>query len=519
MVLGSCAEPEAVPTPEPTPTPKAPAPTPKAPAPTPKAPAPTPKAPPAEVDKYGGILRIPIEGGPTTPGYPPESNPQSLDAGRPALETFMRIWTGGVVEPLLATAWEIAPDGTSITLSLRQGVKFHDGTDFDAVAAKWNIDKHIEAEAIRGFESVDVLDDYTIRVNVTQYKNTLLNDIGGVHIVSPTAVENNGLEWARINPVGAGPFIFEKYERDSKLVYKRNPNYWDKDKPYLDGIEIVVIKDETVRKIAFENGEITFMRAIGLTAQDLRDKGYDSVSMSGGTFVLIPDSDNPDSPLADKNVRLAMSHALNREEISMALGYGFTSPAYQLYPGWEPIPGLEKHSYDPDKARQLLADAGYSDGFKTSTYGFPKVIPREYLEAIAGMLRKVGIDVTTNYPEAGAYQQLRFEGWEGMMGHAIFATQNLNLPIEMYFDGRQFPNLKRPSGLREALDASYYSPSYDPAKMQAIIQLIHDDVMVIPYLEEVAIDFVQTGVYDMHLLEYSLDDWVYEDAWLDPDLR
>lgn len=497
---------------EPAPAP-APAPIPTAPAPT------TTTTPTAPINKYGGIVRLPLEEGPGVPGYPPEANPQSLEAGRPALEPFMRIWPGGVVEPLLAENYEIAPDGTSITLLLRQGVMFHDGTNFDAAAAKWNIDKHIEAKVLQGFTSVDVLDNYTIRVNVTQYKNTLINDIGAVQIVSPTAVEKNGLEWARLNPVGAGPFIFVKYDRDSKLVYKKNPNYWDKDKPYLDGIEYVVIKDETVRKIAFEKGEIAWVRALGLTAQELRDKGYESASMSGGTFVLLPDSTNPDSPLANKNVRLAMSYALDREVISQALGYGFTSPAYQLYPGWELIPGVEKHLYNPDKAKQLLADAGYPNGFKTTIHAFPKVIPREYIEAIAGMLRKVGIDVTTDYPEAGAYQELRSGGWDGMMGHALFGTLNLNVPLQMYFDGVQFPDVKKPAGFRELIDASYYSKNYDSMKMQAVLQLLHDDVTVIPYLEEIAINYIRKGYHDMHLMEFSLEAWVYEDAWLDPDLR
>ena len=469
-------------------------------------------------DKHGGIIRAPIQIGPTQPGYPPEADPPSLDGARPACDSLVRVWPGRV-EPLLATDYKIAPDGNSITLNLRQGVKFHDGTDFNAAAAKWNIDKNVESKRLRGIESVDILDDYTIRVNTPKYNNMLLNVLGPTPLISPTAVEKNGLEWARLNPVGAGPFIFVKYDRDSKLVYKRNPNYWDKGKPYVDGMEFVVIKDETVRKIAFENGEITFMRAIGMTAQELKDKGYPYVSRAFGSFALFPDSKNSKSPLANRKVRLAISHALNREVIAQALGYGFVNPAYQLYPGWEPIPGLKKHQYDPELAKQLLKEAGYPNGFKTTIHCFGKVIPREYFEAMAGMLRKVGIDVTTDYPEAGAYQKLRFDGWDGMMGHAMFADQNVNRPMQMYFDGKQFPDMKRPDGFREVMDASYASLDYSSEKMQAVLQLIHDDVTVIPFLEEIAIDFMQKGVHDMHLLEFAAELWEFEDAWLEPQLR
>jgi ABC-type transport system substrate-binding protein len=261
------------------------------------------------------------------------------------------------------------------------------------------------------------------------------------------------------------------------------------------------------------------VRALGLSAQDLTEKGFESAKMSGGTFVLIPSSANPDSPLSNKDVRMAMSYAIDRELISDSLGYGFISPAYQLYPGWEPIPGLEKHLYNPDKAKQLLIDAGYPDGFKVTIHAFPKVIPKEYIEAIAGMLRKVGIEVTTEYPEAGAYQEMRSNGWDGLMAHAFFGTLNLNVPLQMYFDGTQFPDIKKPAGFREVIDASYYSPTYDSVKTQAVLQLLHNDVTVIPYVEEVAIDFINKGYHDVHVMEFALEAWTYEDAWLDPDVR
>ena len=123
----------------------------------------------ATKDKYGGIIRAPIQIGPTQPGYPPEADPPSLDGARPACDSLVRVWPGRV-EPLLATDYKISAN--SITFSLRKGVKFHDGTDFNAAAAKWNIDKNVESKRIRGIESVDVLDNYTIRVNTKQYNNS-----------------------------------------------------------------------------------------------------------------------------------------------------------------------------------------------------------------------------------------------------------------------------------------------------------------------------------------------------------
>ena len=91
--------------------------------------------------------------------------------------------------------------------------------------------------------------------------------------------------------------------------------------------------------------------------------------------------------------------------------------------------------------------------------------------------------------------------------------------MQMYFDGRQFPDMKRPDGFREVMDASYTTPKYSSAKMQAVLKLIHDDITVIPYLEEIAIDFIQKGAHDMHLLEFATEAWEYEDAWLEPHLH
>jgi peptide/nickel transport system substrate-binding protein len=474
-------------------------------------------------DQYGGVLKEVLTVGPATPiGYPAEAAPDAAADAVPALEGLMRIRNGGIVEPLLATAWDIAPDGNSITFTLRQGVKFHDGSDFKASDVKWNFDSLIEAGRATDWESVDVIDDYTVRVNITGYKNTVLTGFSG-GIISTTSVEENGLEWARWHPVGTGPFKFVEYERDSRLVYERNDDYWREGLPYLDGVEYIVIADETVRSIAFQKGDIHTMRAAGITAVELRDMGYDYVTRPGGTFVLIPDSKNPDSPLAKLEVRLAISHAIDREALAEALGYGFSRPAYQVFPGFTEtaIPNLDKHEFDQDLARQLLADAGYPDGLTTTIHAFIRVVPKDYIAAIANMLHDVGIEVEQDYPEAGKYTEYRFNGWsDALMGHALGAMENMNSSFNMYFAGVQFPSVQKPDGWQEAFDAALSSETIDPVKTQALVKIMHDDVMVIPYLEETAVAFIQEGVHDSGQLKDSLTTVTeFEVTWLDPELR
>jgi peptide/nickel transport system substrate-binding protein len=490
-------------------------------------PTPTPTSTPAPApNKYGGVLKEVLTVGPATPiGYPSEGAPDATADSVPAVESLLRVRNGGLVEPLLATGWEIAPDGKSITLSLRQGVKFHDGSNFNAWAVKWNLEKQIEAKKATDWTSVDMINDSTVRVNITSYKNTILTGLGSgtAMIISPTAVEKNGLDWARWHPIGTGPFKFVEYERDSRLVYEKNDDYWQEGLPYLDGIEFIVIADETVRKIAFQKGDIHTLRASGLTAQELKNMGFDYVTRAGGTFILIPDSGNAESPFADRRVRLAISHAIDRESLAQALGYGFSSPAYQVFPGFieTAIPNLDKHEFNQDLAKQLLAEAGYPNGLKTTIHAFIRVVPKDYVTAIANMLGEVGITVEPDFPEAGKYSEYRFGGWsDSIMAHALGAMENMNSSFSFYFGGVQFPSVKKPDGWQEAFDTASLSETVDPVKTQALVKLMHDDVMVIPYLEETAVAFIQKGVHDSGHLKDSLTTVTeFEITWLDPDLR
>ena len=145
-------------------------------------------------------------------------------------------------------------------------------------------------------------------------------------------------------------------------------------------------------------------------------------SQPGGTFALLPDSKNNDSPWSNLNVRLAASYSLDREAFSNALGFGFTNPAYQVYPGFEQtaIPNLDKHMYDKTRAKNLLKEAGYPNGFKTTMYVFGRVVPANYPTALAEMLRAVGIDIEVETPTAGKYDEYRYAGWHNaLMNHAL----------------------------------------------------------------------------------------------------
>jgi peptide/nickel transport system substrate-binding protein len=480
--------------------------------------------------KYGGIWKAALTVGPSTPlGYTPESANDSNDLARPALEAMFNIQKDGTYVPKLATSWDVDAEAATIVFHLRKGVKFHDGSDFNAQNVKWCWDLIIEAKKAPNIDSVEVLDDHTVKVNLKTYMNTDLSGFMGGYfqIYSKASFDKNGIDYTRTHPIGTGPFKFVEYQRDTKLTYTRNEDYWDPRLPYLDGVEFYVIAEETVRKLTYERGDIHMIRASVTIQPELLSKGYPYLSESGGTWLLIPDSANADSPFSNLKVRQAVSYAIDREALAEGLGFGFMKPAYQLYPG-NPLCALPegqylKTEYNPEKAKQLLAEAGYPNGFKTSIHTFVRVINKDFITAIAKMLGDVGIVCDPDFPEAGKYEEYRSKGWNNsLLAHAFISVQsNPNSMYNMYFPESNiiFPSVKRPDNFYELIEISKTAPVYDVAKAQAVYKSMADDFMVIPYVEEGVYNFYAEGAHDDGGLLYPLTSFYSWEAWLEPSAR
>src|SRR4030042_2289191 len=270
--------------------------------------------------QYGGVLRIidVAEGGQPL-GVPWEISGIDTKLQKPFIDSLLREDVKGHYHPWLATGWKIDQAKNTITLSLRKSVKFHDGTDFNANAVKWIVDKGIENKLVRGFLSSDVVDDSTVRINVDRYQNNYLNLLSGFRCspVSPTAFAKNGIDWARGHPVGTGPFKFVSYERGTKLHSPQWESYWQKGKPYSDGIEHLFIRDPLTQQAALRATGSEKVQVLCVTSGEqaamAKTQGYEVISMPIGPVSLVPDSNTPDSPLSKKKVREAVSYAINRE--------------------------------------------------------------------------------------------------------------------------------------------------------------------------------------------------------------
>ena len=366
----------------------------------------------AETPQYGGILKVVdmAEGGQPL-GVPWENTTIDTKLLGPVIETLLVEDASGKLYPHLATGYKIDTSAKTITFTIRKGVKFHDGTDLNAEAVKWCWQNAINAKIAPGWDSVEAVGD-NVRVHFSAFENDFVNRGASrsFGIISPTAFKKNGLEWARWNPVGTGPFKFSKFQRGNILSYRKNSDYWMKGKPYLDGIDYLFIRDPMTQQVAMmtrdkEQRIDVLSVTSGEQAAMMKAKGFTILKMPVGPISLIPDSANAESPLANKKVREAISYAIDREGIAQARGFGIWKAAYQFQPDNMPtyIHNFRGTIYNPSKARQLLAEAGYPKGFKTKIIVMPAMVDRDAIIAVQRNLAEVGIQADMGFPDNGGY--------------------------------------------------------------------------------------------------------------------
>jgi len=473
--------------------------------------------------QYGGVLRV-VDTPPGTPfGVPWEVIGVSICSSIPALEPLVWMDRQGDLLPGLAESWKVAQDRKSVTFNIRKGVKFHDGTDLDAEAVRFNLQGEMDAKIgdTRTWASVEAIDKYTVRINLKEYDNRMFVALAGTMgtVISPTALQKNGIEWARWHPVGTGPFEFVSYERDVAAKYKKFNNYWDKGKPYLDAVEIRYMRDPQTMKASLLANEIdVFGENGGELIAEMKSKGFQDIGADNGIVMLWPDSTNQDSPFADKQVREAVSSAIDREAIAKARGFGTwklaNQPAYPEQPAY--LKDYRGQKYDPAKAKQLLAKAGYPNGFKTKIIPMPTVVDRDAAVAIQRFLADVGIEAEVEIPEMSRYRQYQTKGWRGLLAQPWGFFASYNRLLGFYFYGAEvFFSTKRPQDLDKLFAESTATATPDVKKLQNLNRLLSEDLTVIPVYMHTRNYIVGKNVHDTgHMKWASWPWWTPATAWL-----
>src|SRR4030042_303019 len=240
------------------------------------------KAAETPATQYGGTLRIITPLDPTVLGYPAQSAGRATFYQYCVLERLAvyapDVWETQEYQGVLATSWEIENEFKTYTFHLREGVKFHDGTPWNAEAVKWNAQLFVDAGTSATFkllESCDVIDEYTVQYNFKSPRGTFMVEIAtGIYFISPTSYEaNGGKDWAMTHPVGTGPFKLVDFMQGAYVNYERFDDYWG-GKPYLDAVQYIIVPDATTSEAMMENGEADMyvyaelQQAMNLDAKD-----------------------------------------------------------------------------------------------------------------------------------------------------------------------------------------------------------------------------------------------------------
>lgn len=405
----------------------------------------------AETPVYGGVAR-----------WHEVANPPMLDPHMATDTTSNRTYSlmfdtlvtnsddGQKIVPLLAESWSASPDGKVWTFKLRKGVRFHKTTEGGTPTAnggrevtaedwKWTLERMIRDKSPRAYfidfvegyqEMVDgkaeewsgvkVIDPYTLQFTLKTAFAPFVSVLAypAFSVVPKEDVLKHGKDF-RFHPVGTGAFTFELWQQDQRVVTKRNPDYWRKSEsgeqlPYLDGVEIVVIPEGTVAWEEFKKGNINFMRDVPerlvAEARELLGEKFlyapqPGIFYFGFNMRKEPFKDN-------KKLRQAMNYAIDRQRMNDLVMEGLFMPATGILP--PSMPGFNKnlkgYGYDPEKAKQLMAEAGFPDGLELTMQVNQSVRNKEVAEATQAQLAEIGVKVNLQIVDWGVHLDMLDRG-------------------------------------------------------------------------------------------------------------
>lgn len=321
------------------------------------------------------------------------------------------------IEPDLAERWESSKDGLVWTFHLRRGVKFHKGYgELTAEDVKFSLEKAAN-RATSGFaaeysvlDKVDVVDKYTVRLTLKHRIPAalgLLANYHGGYIVPKKAIQEKG-EKFKFDPIGTGPFMLKEYAPKEKIVMISHPEYF-RGRAKLNRVEVWFMPDASTREMAFRRGDVDIIGGELEEAwvKKMRNLPGTALEIFGPGETLVLHFNMTKKPLDDVRVRRAICHAINRNDLMTFLGKSVTEKLVSPIPmnylgGTDKIPGYE---FDSEKARKLLAEAGFSKGFEISIVISEVSIYRRPMELIQEQLRKVGINLKMDVVTHTAFHQ------------------------------------------------------------------------------------------------------------------
>ncbi len=474
----------------------------------------------------GGSLVIAI---PQTHGtfFMPQSTSTADRFGaQPVLESLGRADSEGNYYPWLAEEFITDADKLTFTIKLREGVTFTDGSDCNAEVVAWNIQQYIDngkASEIGTPKSINVVDDLTVEIQYDSWANNWDNVIGDIYICSKAAYDANGEEWCKTHAVGTGPFLLESFIADNKITYTKNENYRLEGLPYLDKLEIDMITDTNTMMSALLNKEVGVAMKFENEAviNAIKQAGFESIGQRNANCAdikhIIWNSKNPDHPMGDLKVRQAIMHAIQWDDVAKALsgGMGEATPLFCTSDSWAYSPDAEFYEYNLDTAKQLLAEAGYPNGFETTIY--TKSADNDTSTAFQAILAQIGIQAKVEVLDKSALDAMQKEddidGFIANRGSSKMDFTNNYIRLYSSEGIKNHGIMLRPAEFEEPLFAARAAKTIDEKKenlQKAAMALVHDYVMITPLAVVYYQSFAVPGLADSGIYEVSLEQWTPE---------
>lgn len=313
------------------------------------------------------------------------------------------------LKPTLASGYTVSDDGLVYTIKIREGINFQDGTPLNANAVKYNLDRVMDEKnnlrRRRNFVAVDKVEvsgDYEVKIILKQPFAPMLNRIASLKIISPAALEKYGAQGIITNPVGTGPYKYENWTQGDKLVVEKNDAYWG-EKAKIDTITFRPVMENGSRIAMLQTGEADFIYPMPTEQVKRVEKSKDIEVMKGvSTITRYVTLNTKKDIFANKKVRQAINYAVNKKAYAGVVRSGY------LVPLTSPVPEtLEYHTpltpytFDIAKAKELMKEGGYPDGFKATIWGSNNTEDMKGMQFIHQQLAQIGINVEVMPMEEG----------------------------------------------------------------------------------------------------------------------
>lgn len=404
-----------------------------------------------------GELVVSLSSDPTSLFMPRTADRTASNTAWSLYDSLVWINNEGEIVPALATSWEISEDGTEYTFHLREGVTFHNGEPFDArsVVATWETGMDPSNDYANVYEeadSVEIIDDLTVKITTPEPNATFLTRLATFWgLVPPDYIAEVGIDEFAQNPIGTGPFVFVSRSAGDRVVMEANPDYWDEGLPKVQNLVYRVIPDPSTRLAAIQTGEIDIANRLTV-AQVQTLEGNNEVEVVNylndrAYYVAFKNIGNGvGTPIEDSRVRLALNYGLDRYGIIQAIFSGQAEPLASFIVegnlGYN-AETMQPYPYDPERAIELLTEAGYPDGFAISMScpadGYVNI--NEVCLAIQRSLADIGVELNVDFrttnsfwsqPQYGVTGPMYVDSWSSEIGEALPRLQGALLPGNYY---------------------------------------------------------------------------------------